>query len=122
MSARHQDRERAKLAYACVGLVPKDHALKYRQLVRGVPAEVQSCGVAQTIAFHRAKAGRKANEHAAVVDHIVKGLKGRIKATEGGAALLELVQMSPSDYRRATVETLAFLQWLKRIAEAEIAE
>ena len=124
------EQRRANYAWQRIDEVKKKgFAKKYGQLARGAPADVQTNGLGQTLAFWRAN-GVKAskaqhNEHAQLLQDVSrwvmeerfrwsheKGLLGWI--TGDGA--------TTDEYRQATVETLALLVWLKRFAEAELSE
>ena len=124
------EQRRANYAWQRIDEVKKKgFAKKYGQLARGAPADVQTNGLGQTLAFWRAN-GFKAskaqqNEHAQLLQDVSrwvmeerfrwsheKGLLGWI--TGDGA--------TTDEYRQATVETLALLVWLKRFAEAELSE
>ena len=95
---------------------------EYGQLARSAPADIQTNGLGQTLAFWRAKANREPH-HRALFEHVSSWTKQRI-GYDGGLNLLEWVvtEASTNDYRRATAEALAFLIWIKRFAEAELAE
>ena len=124
------EQRRANYAWQRIDEVKKKgFAKKYGQLARGAPADVQTNGLGQTLAFWRAngfKAGKaQQNEHAQLLQDVSrwvmeerfhwsheKGLLGWI--TGDGA--------TTDGYRQATVETLALLVWIKRFAEAELGE
>jgi CRISPR-associated protein Cmr5 len=124
------EQKRANYAWQQINDVKgKGFAKKYGQLARSAPADVQTNGLGQTLAFWRAngfKAGKaQQNEHAQLLEDVSqwvmeerfhwsheKGLLGWI--TGNGA--------TTDRYRQATVETLALLVWLKRFAEAELSE
>jgi len=106
--------KRAAYAWGCIEQVPTGVQKKYGSLVRGLPALVQSDGLGQTLAFLKAKAGI---EHMVAYRHIA-GWIGQELGAQGD--LLEwLLKQSTTEYRRATAETLAYLSWLKRFAEAK---
>lgn len=122
--SRHVDRERAQLAWKCVDEVKKNGWRQdYRSDVRGLPAMVQTSGLAQTLAFYRSKAGNDARgRYGTVAAHLCQSLaSARIPATPREAQQ-ELLKLDAARYRAATVEVMAFLQWLKRFAEAEIED
>ncbi|MFO7323072.1 MAG: type III-B CRISPR module-associated protein Cmr5 [Chloroflexota bacterium] len=109
---------RAAHAWACVEQVPASIQKKYGSLVRGLPALVQSDGLGQTLAFLKAKAGGNADkEHMVAYNHIADWVSTELQAD--GDLLTWLLGRSTADYRRATAEALAYLNWLKRFAEAK---
>jgi CRISPR-associated protein Cmr5 len=112
--------KRAAHAWACIEKVENMKHLqkKYGSLVRGLPALVQSDGLGQTLAFLLAKAGGKEDkEHKVAYDHIADWLKQELDVNDD--LLKWLLEKNTKDYRRATAETLAYLSWLKRFAEAK---
>jgi CRISPR-associated protein Cmr5 len=95
---------------------------KYGSLVRGLPALIQSDGLGQTLAFLKAKDKKKGNtEHIEAYNNISHWISIEFGVTyKQGETLLEwlLTQETPM-YRRVTAEALAYLNWLKRFAEAK---
>ncbi len=90
----------------------------YGSLVRSLPAMIQSDGLAPALAFLKAKA--KNNEHSyhmVLFHHISDWVMARMVAQ--GDLLEALMHCDTADYRRAAVETLAYVSWLKRFAEAQ---
>lgn len=118
---RTLDQERAQAAWNCVKEVKeKAFQAKYLQLSRGATADIQAHGLAQTLAFWRAK---KEDQHQTLLKDITGWTTKRLGLTEPD--LLNWITAETtrtSDYRRATVEVLAFLTWVKRFAEAELKE
>lgn len=123
--------EQARANYAwqkVIEIKGKNFAKEYGQLARSAPADVQTNGLGQTLAFWRAKGFKggnvQQNEHAQLLDDVStwamtrfnwrheKGLLGWITGNDA----------TTDAYRQATVETLALLVWLKRFAEAELSE
>jgi CRISPR-associated protein Cmr5 len=115
---RTQEQDRAARAYADVTSVRgHSYASKYKSLVRSAPADIQTSGLGQTVAFWRAK-GK--DEHGALYQHVSIWLKGKFGYTGELHQWIIDARTSSDDYRRATVEAMAYLGWLKRFAEAEI--
>ena len=152
MSSKRQsiEQKRAAQAWKDVGEIDNKHRAtlgrKYNSLARSTPALVQSNGLGQALAFLRAKAGPESNnkgkdfnEHRLLYQHLSKwvmceihqGLKEKKekeqKFDEKDAKLKKellewIVQQDTQIYRRATAETMAYLVWLKRFAEAVLPE
>ena len=123
------DQQRAAQAWQDVGVVDSQHrdtlGRKYNSLARSAPAMVQSNGLGQTLAFFRAKAGPdKKTEHWLLYKHISRWVMAQLDpANQNKDGLLEwIVQQDTQTYRRATAETLAYMGWLKRFAEAVLPE
>jgi len=121
--ARLAEQERAKFAYERVqkrreegGGEKGDLAGKYRQLVVGLPAMIQQCGLGQTMAFLASKAK---DQHAMALGDLEEWLRRDYAKGEDGV-LKALMDGDSRAYRMATSEALAYLQWLKRFAEAAI--
>lgn len=93
------------------------YAKKYKSLAKNAPADIQTNGLGQSVAFWRAK-GK--DEHKRLFEHLSGWLKTQV--TQGELHLWIMADTTSSEaYRRATVEALAYLGWLKRFAEAEIS-
>lgn len=94
---------------------------KYGTLVRGLPAMIQTNGLAVTAAFLHAKRGAGQDqklEFARLYEHLSGRLQTIGLATSND--LMEFVRMASTDkYRRATAEMITYATWLKRYAEAK---
>jgi len=99
---------------------------EYKSLARSLPADVLTNGLGQTLAFLCSKGKKDGrlkgdSEHAALYQHISEWV---LKEMDGDSddllGWLIDEDTGSDDYRRATVETLAYLVWLKRFAEAEL--
>ncbi len=100
---------------------------EYRSLARGLNAMIQMNGLGQTLAFLKAKGKEGQNGQAAQTPHglLYQHLSSWVSKqidTQGNNLLDWIVaaETSREDYRRATVECLAFGIWLRRFAEAEL--
>lgn len=129
MSSNKQtiDQRRAKQAWDDVKGVDEKHrdtlGRKYNSLARSAPAMVQSNGLGQTLAFFRAKAGpSRSGEHWLLYSHLSQWVLSQLMVTDNNDLLDWIVQQDTQSYRRATSETLAYLSWLKRFAEAVLPE
>jgi CRISPR-associated protein Cmr5 len=118
------EQKRARYAWERVGDVKGGgFAREYRALARSAGADIQTNGLGQTLAFWRSKPDSHA--HSKLYEHVSNWLCERVDETWVGADLLEkLIEENTSgdQYRRAAAEALALLVWLKRFAEAEIAD
>lgn len=113
-----QDVEQAKML--------KQKQGEYKSMARGIVTDILNHGLGQVLAFLRAKGyengrAKQDDHHALLYKHLNDWVCGEMgwdnadllkKLTEGGA--------TSAHYRRATVETMAYLEWLKRFAEAEL--
>lgn len=91
----------------------------YGSLVRGLPAMILQNGLAETLAFLDAKASAKAPHFAVVAKQLADGVREPLGMGENQALLGWVLDQPSAEYRRATSEALAYLQWLKRFAEAK---
>jgi len=112
------EQERAKHAWDCVQEVKDKHkhfASDYRAIAVKVPSLIVTNGLGQTLAFLKAKG----NEHEVLYRHLTDWVGRKVNAN--GDLLNWLLNTATSQqYRLATMEALALLQWLKRFAEAEL--
>jgi len=113
------EQERANYAWQCVNEV-KDESFAgdYRTIAVKTPSLILTNGLGQTLAFLKAKGkGDPSDEHEVLYQHMSNWLKQQLKLNDD--LLRWIVSKATSQqYRLATMEALAFLQWLKRFAEA----
>lgn len=110
MDEKHQTRQqkRAQKAYDCVLTRGKSDE-EYVQLAKRFPALVQSCGLAQALAFIGAKEGQTGKDY---IDHLTQVMReeGDLSEASRKADLME--------YQRLTYESIESATWLKRYSEA----
>lgn len=114
---RTVEQRRAEAAWKDVQEVHKKQK-EYLALARSAPADIQSNGLAQTLAFWEAK---KEPHHLALYHHVSDWVMGQLG--HPGQDLLTWItddNTSSDQYRRATAEAMAFLVWIKRFAEAKL--
>jgi len=118
MSTRQtQEQRRAAQAWQDVSndVKGKGFAAEYKSLASSAPADVQTNGLGQTLAFWKSK-GK--SEHKTLYRHLSTWV---IREWGAEGDLLRWITNTDSvRYRQATVEALAFLAWLKRFAQAEL--
>lgn len=127
------EQRRARHAWKAVDEVKQKYsteskeAKEYGSEAKKLPTRILTAGLGQALAFLRAKANPKGSEekkkaHLLTLEtHITKwvmeerGITGKHRDS-----LLQSIIHGDSDFlRRATDETIAYLQWLTRFAEAE---
>lgn len=116
------EQKRAAAAWACVVDVRDNHTSykgDYSSLARSAPTDIQTNGLGQTLAFWRAK-GK--DYHKKIYVDFSTWLQTRIPESKPDVLEWVMQRANTNDYRRATAEAMAFLQWLKRFAEAELSE
>jgi len=99
---------RAQVAYSCVSSRPRGDK-DYVQLAKKFPALVHNCGLAQAIAFVRAKENATGDDY---VTHLTKtmGEEEDIGNSSRSAHLMK--------YKHLTREAIESATWLKRYSEA----
>lgn len=130
---RTLEQKRAAFAWGKIQAVkqymPKKVQEEYSSLVKKAPADIQTNGLGQTLAFWRAKGYENShqkedgkNAHAQLLGHLTEWLKSSDALGLRTDNLVEWVSKDANvdDYRRATTESIACLAWLKRFAEAEL--
>jgi CRISPR type III-B/RAMP module-associated protein Cmr5 len=92
---------------------------KYRALARGAPADIQTIGLAQTFAFLSAKGEE---HHKLLRGQLDRWLKIQVTGNVDVAAWIRKSSTSTTDLMWAAREALSYLVYLKRYAEAELAD
>lgn len=92
---------------------------KFRQLARSAPADIMTMGLGQTSAFW-ASSGKEHDQK--MIEHVKGWLRTQALIQDQEVNLVDWVVAIDDmlTYRRATRETLAFLAWVKRFAEAKL--
>lgn len=126
--ANNLDILRAKYAFNMVAKVSEnnsDFQNNFKSYVKNVPMLIKTNGIAATFAFVKSKSKNENNEYNIIYDLVDIWLRTEMKNpiiqenshTELSKALID---MSPSDFKRATKEVLALFVWLKRFAEGNL--
>lgn len=112
---RTLDQDRAADAISQVNNLNGVDQKKFANLCKGFPAMIIANGLGQSLAFLNEK---KESEYKKLYDVITKWLTARnvLDKVGGDKFLKSLSESSIEEYRMATQEALAYLQWLKRIA------
>ena len=127
MSSQQQtlDQKRAKQAWEDIQKVnelPTDLKKSYGSLARRVPMLILTNGLGQTLAYLRSKGkDDPKKEHYILFEQLSRWTMSQVAPDSNNQKLLDWVlQTDSAAYRRATVEALAYLGWLKRFVEAEL--
>ncbi len=108
--------QRAGAAWAHTQAVPQPNREAYKSLVRGFAAMIQTDGLGAALAFLKAKKGQ---EYPILTQHLSTWVLKQMGAGGGQNDLLAwLLGQNSAAYRRAASESIAYLMWLKRFAEA----
>jgi len=128
--AQTLDQKRAAAAWKAVEEVcDEESGKKYTAWVRKTPSLILTNGLGQTLAFLRAKGkGDNASEYQRVYNHLSEWVLPHLdpnipnNPTERRKLLEWLLRQDSHVYRQATAEALAYINWLKRFAEARFGE
>jgi len=123
---RSMEQKRAKFAWECVKKQGENKDYKkykeYRNLAKSAPAMIMSNGLMQLLAFLE---GKKEVHHS-LGEHIADWLQqqGIAPKANGGDKYRNLMDtlaaMESTEYQRATEEALAFLRWLRHLADSVV--
>lgn len=103
---------------------------EYRSWARGLNAMIQINGLGPTLGFLKAKGQAKRNAYFYLLGHLTHWMHSHFdlaitdsNGNENDGLLRWITNTASSaDYRRATTECLAYGNWLRRFAEAELKE
>jgi len=124
MSEPTIEQQRASAAWHAVTQEVKGQgfAHEYSTLAKGAPADIQTNGLGQTLAFWYAKRNKE-KAHACLFGHVSGWVLKQVDPAATDADLMAWIcRVGSEEYRRATVEALAYLVWIKRFAEAELGD
>lgn len=119
MSLKTIEQKRAEFAYNKIIEVKNTGNKDYKSLARGFSSMILQNGLGQALAFLKAK---KKEHHLAIYNHINLWLKECFGKSNNFDILAAIRNETSSEYRLYTKETLAFLIWLRKFAEAELPE
>lgn len=117
------DQRRARHAWQAVqSLLSRESTIMddYAREAKKLPVRIMTSGLGQAIAFIRAKAKSKRGLdrlHDDLTDWVLR--QRPIKAAHPDSLVKSIVDGDSLFLRRVTDETLAYLNWLNRFAEAE---
>ena len=108
------EQKRARRALEGVGTAQSQKLKDYASVVKRAPADIQTNGLGQTLAFWKSKDIEKQ----ILYQQVSEWVAGQMGWTnEDLLTRLTSEQATISEYRRATVEAQTFLVWVKRLAE-----
>lgn len=109
---RTLDQDRAKHAWSQLDKLPESKQKDFGTLAKKLPTQIMSAGLGQAMAFLDAKSASELSE--AVADWIQQRLPA-----SGDKRLITRIINGDADFLRfATAESLAYLTWLVRFADA----
>ncbi len=110
------DQKRAAYAWECVsGMADKPWFNDYANLAKAAPALIMNNGLMQTLAFYEDKAK---DHHRKLKSDILGWLAQReiISGKDYRQAMVDLHEMSTSNYRLANAEALEIVKWLRQLS------
>jgi len=112
------EQRRARHAWKVVSELGEDGgAQEYAREAKKLPVRILSSGLGQALVFLAAKSTKK-EKVAQISEDLSRWVLEEQKLGKGD--LLENIIQGDADFlRRATAESLAYLQWLNRFAEAK---
>ena len=123
---------RAKYAFAKVKEISdnnEDGAKKlkenYKSTAKKLPVLIKTNGLGQTLAFLKSKGGKNTfNAHDKLYEHIGSWLQTEDtkRLVKKGELVEQVINLESQDYRQATVETLALLNWVRRFVDGLIKD
>jgi CRISPR-associated protein Cmr5 len=139
---RTLEQERASAAWKFIQELPESIRKEYASLAKKAPADIQTNGLGQTLAFWRAKGfdnqAYTDKAECKIYEHISQWLgdekrfniekeintenrNGKTVTVEKKWVIHWITDTAnTTDYRRATAETIAILLWVKRFAESDL--
>ena len=135
MADRTLAQRRAADAYEKIELVSKRDAefqKRYRSYVAGLPAMIVMSGLGQALASLLSRAGTGGPDksaHRLLYDHVAKWLGGiqeeapyrQVISGETKLLIDEINKRDQATYLHAQAEAMAYLEWLKKFAQAFLA-
>ena len=119
------EQKRAQHALEKVRELPEQLHSEYKSIVKGFSATIVMNGLGQACAMLLAKAENKnANQsaHRRLYDHLSDWLCSHAKVYPEKLDLIDsLIGHGQSQYIRAQVESLAYMEWLKKFAQAYLS-
>lgn len=117
------EHERAKEAWSCIDYVNSEENDKfkkeYRSIVMKSPTMIITNGLGQTLAFLKSKGKNDRNKpEEKLYRDIESWLNNRVQWTAKGELMEKVISLPNDKFRYATAETLSFLSWMKRFADA----
>jgi CRISPR-associated protein Cmr5 len=108
------DQKRAAYAWQVV----QGQSDEYGKLAKGAPALIMNNGLMQTLAFYREKGkDKERSPHHMLNAHIIAWLSLTDKDGDTFDSLMcKLLDADSETYRKATVETLGLLRWIRQFA------
>lgn len=132
LSRQTLDQRRAKHAWEAIKHLEQynnEVAVTYAREAKKLPSRIMTSGLGQALAFINAKAKKDKDDNDKnlaykellnnINDWVLLKRPINAKGPEPGNLLASIIENNSDFFRRATDETLAYLQWINRFAEAE---
>ncbi|MFW0884735.1 type III-B CRISPR module-associated protein Cmr5 [Candidatus Acidulodesulfobacterium sp. H_13] len=131
----NMEQKRASFAYKCAKMATQENIMpKYSAYVKKLPMMIKTNGLGAALTFVFAKKNNKnkidspeKQAYRKLYEDIQKWLTEespliKIKLKKEEELIDSIVKQESQKYRMLTIETLAFLNWLKRFSEGMVKE
>jgi CRISPR-associated protein Cmr5 len=120
---QNNENKRAEKAWECIQNVNHNPDMKfkteYRSIVMKCPTLIITNGLGQTLAFLKSKGKNNIkNSEEKLYRDIDEWLTPKMGLKPDEELIKKVISLPSEQYRHATIETLSFLIWLKRFADA----
>ncbi|MYB35583.1 MAG: type III-B CRISPR module-associated protein Cmr5 [Gammaproteobacteria bacterium] len=118
------DQERSQRAWECVKNVPNEKIAGYTSVVKSSASLIMNNGLMQTLVYLAAKSNQKRNEYEYLQEHLCKWVNdvsfgGDSTKAQFPQAMESLYKCSSEQYMSSTREVVAFIGWLRQMADAQ---
>lgn len=110
---------RASTAWKMVSTTSPE--IKYRELIKGVPAMINSGGLLATLAYLNTRTGSNKTAATKAFDHLTTWLIETDLANAHDDLFEQLAAADTATLRQQTEECFALLMWLRRFADVQHA-
>lgn len=122
---RTLEQDRANFAWNCVKKIKNQDEIekRYKSFVKKSSALVLTNGLGNTLVFYQSKSGEnkpEAQAYKRLYEHIDAWLRSQKLIDQDVMQWIKSENTSSLDVIKATKETLALINWLKRFADAEL--
>lgn len=119
MTSQTLQQQRAQFALKCLEEVRPEFRNDYASIAKRLPTMILHSGLGQALAYLKAKRN-ESKATSKLYDHVQLWLKACPACPYGDAEdiILQLMSGSRQNYQKAQIESLQFLNWLRKFAEA----
>ncbi|GIX29860.1 MAG: hypothetical protein KatS3mg124_0332 [Porticoccaceae bacterium] len=112
------EQQRAQDAWKVCQLFNREHV----RVAKSLPALIMNSGLMQTLAFLHEKRGAHEELAKHLRDWLARRYPNVLKNSDFETAMEGLFNAKPHEYRQINAEAFAWLKWVRRLAEARLAQ